>query len=77
VFTGYRTNSTLTFVEDEPDTTYEITQKFTFDDMEEHRYYTGDVVVPEAVTDNVTECTTKISENSYERIRFAYGLNLL
>ena len=73
VFTGYRTDSTLTFIEDEPETVYEITQNFSFADLEEHRYYTGDVVVPEAVTDNVGACTTKVSENSYERIRLAYG----
>lgn len=33
VFTGYKTNSTLTFQEDELDTKYSITQKFTVDDM--------------------------------------------
>ena len=73
VFTGYRTASTLTFEQDEPDTTYEITQKFTYDNLEEHRYYTGDVLVPEAVVNGVEECETKISVNSYERIRLAYG----
>lgn len=73
VFTGYRTSSTLTFEEDEIDTTYRIKQEFSFDDLEEKRYYTGDVVVPEALTANVTECTTKVSENSYERIRLAYN----
>ena len=73
VFTGYRTSSTLTFEEDELDTTYEITQKFSFEDLEEHRYYTGDVTVPEALVAGVNACTTKISENTYERIRLAYN----
>lgn len=73
VFTGYRTSSTLTFEEDEPETTYEITQQFTYDNLEEHRYYTGDVSVPEALVNGVTECTTKISESTYERIRLAYN----
>ena len=73
VFTGYRTSSTLTFEQDEPDTTYEITQQFTYDDLEEHRYYTGDVTVPEALVAGVGECTTQISENTYERIRLAYN----
>ncbi len=73
VFTGYRTSSTLTFEKDEPDTTYEITQEFTYDNLEEHRYYTGEVTVPEALVAGVTECTTEISENSYERIRLAYN----
>ena len=73
VFTGYRTSSTLTFEEDEPETTYEITQQFTYDNLEEHRYYTGDVTVPEAIVAGVGECTTKISESTYERIRLAYN----
>ena len=73
VFTGYRTSSTLTFEEDEPETTYEITQQFTYDNLEEHRYYTGDVTVPEAIVAGVDACTTKISESTYERIRLAYN----
>ena len=73
VFTGYRTSSTLTFEEDEIDTTYRIEQELSFEDLEEKRYYTGDVTVPEALTANVTECTTKVSEHSYERIRLAYN----
>ena len=73
VFTGYRTSSTLTFEEDEVDTEYQITQKFDYSDLEEKRYYTGEVVVPEALVDGVGDCTTKISEHSYERIRLAYN----
>lgn len=33
VFTGYKTDSNLTFAEDEPDTLYNITQDFTIDDV--------------------------------------------
>ena len=73
VFTGYRTSSTLTFEEDEVETTYEIKQNFDYNNLEEKRYYTGDVVVPEALTANVTECTTEVSEHTYERIRLAYN----
>lgn len=73
VFTGYRTSSQLTFAEDEPDTVYQIKQNFTFDNLEEKRYYTGDVTVPEALTDNITDCTTVVSDHSYERIRLAYN----
>lgn len=80
VFTGYRTSSNLTFDEEELDTTYEIDQTFTFADLEEKRYYTGDVQVPETVTVgnadpalNTTECDTQIIEKTYERIRLAYG----
>ncbi len=73
VFTGYRTASKLTFGEDEPETTYQITQDFTYANLEEKRYYTGDVTVPEALTDDITECTTAVAEHSYERIRLAYN----
>lgn len=73
VFTGYRTADTLTFEEDEPEKTYQITQNFSYQNLEEHRYYTGDVTVPEAVTDTTTACATEISVNSFERIRLAYG----
>ena len=41
VFTGYRTNSQLTFAEDEADTTYQITQKFTYKDIDEYAYFSG------------------------------------
>jgi len=73
VFTGYRTSDTLTFQKDEPDTTYEIQQDFDYRDLEEKRYYTGDVQIPEAITANTVECSTKISENTFERVRLAYN----
>ena len=73
VFTGYRTSSNLTFEEEELETEYQIKQSFDFDDLAEKRYYTGDVVVPEAITVNTTECVEKIEENTYERIRLAYN----
>jgi flagellar hook-associated protein 3 FlgL len=73
VFTGYRTADTLTFQHDEPDTKYEIVQNFDYKSLEETRYYTGDVEVPEALTDNTLPCTTTVSENSYDRVRLAYN----
>lgn len=76
VFTGYRTSDTLTFQKDEPETTFEITQNFDYSDLEEKRYYTGDVQVPEAITDKTEACDTKIAENSFERIRLAYNENI-
>ena len=73
VFTGYRTSDTLTFQKDEPETTFEIKQDFNFSNLEEKRYYTGDVLIPEAITANTVECNTKIAEHSYERVRLAYN----
>ena len=73
VFTGYRTSSDLTFMKDDPDTTYNIDQTFTYEDMEEHRYYTAGVTVPSEVNTTTPECTTDIKEYSYQRIRMGYG----
>jgi len=82
VFTGYRTASNLTFDEEELETKYQIDQEFTFADLEEKRYYTGDVNVPETIVvgsadpDNDTKrCPTIIEEHTYERIRLAYNGN--
>ena len=38
VFTGYKTNSTLTFLEDTTTYSYELTQNFTYADIEEYTY---------------------------------------
>ena len=80
VFTGYRTSSNLTFDEEELDTRYSISQSFDYSNLEEKRYYTGDVMVPEAVVtgsadpaNDTQDCTTTIAENTYERIRLAYN----
>ncbi len=75
VFTGYRTSSNLTFEDEELDTKYQIKQSFDFSNLEEKRYYTGTVEVPEALTQTTIKCPTEIQENSYERIRLAYNGN--
>ena len=52
VFTGYRTNCNLTFTEDELNTAYEITQTIAIEgNMEDHRYYDGDVIIPTTETE--------------------------
>lgn len=82
VFTGYRTSSNLTFDEEELETRYSIDQTFDYSNLEEKRYYTGDVKVPEAIVtgsadpaNDTADCTTTIAENTYERIRLAYNGN--
>jgi flagellar hook-associated protein 3 FlgL len=72
IFTGYRTSSNLTFDTDEEDTTYQISQSFSYSDMEEHRYYTGNVEVPTNVSTSTPLCDTEVGENTYDRIRLAY-----
>ncbi len=69
LFTGYRTSSNLTFDTDEEDTTYQISQTFSYSDIEEKRYYSGSVEVPTSATE---ECDTVIAESAYDRIRLAY-----
>ena len=69
VFTGYRTNSQLTFMEDEQQTTYEIKQEFSYEDMKDQRYYYGETEIP---ADAATECTTEIGTDTYTRLRMAY-----
>lgn len=73
VFTGYKTASQLTFMEDEPNTHYKITQKLSYTDIEEYEYYSGSVAVPTTVdevenTGNIPELT----KTSYDRVRLAY-----
>lgn len=46
VFTGYKTNSQLTFLKEDPEIKYEITEPISFEDIEEKRYYSNLVTVP-------------------------------
>lgn len=69
VFTGYRTGSKLTFMEDEKATKYAIDQTFDFKELHDHRYYYGDTTVP---ADADTRCTTQIGTSTYSRLRLAY-----
>ncbi len=73
IFTGYKTNSNLTFMKDEPDTVYRISQKFSYKDLEEHAYYSGSVEVPTTVTDvEKTNLIPEISKDMNYRIRLPY-----
>lgn len=49
VFTGFKTNSQLTFLKEDKDIKYEITEPVSFEDMEEKRYYSNLVTVPNTV----------------------------
>ena len=87
VFTGYRTNSTLTFMEDDPEESYDITQSFTYEDISEFKYYSGNVEVPQTlqeVLDGIANGSNRTkspyisdtTETAYDRIRLAYdGIN--
>ena len=74
VFTGFRTNCNLTFLEEEAETKYRIDQKLSVeDDMEEHRYYSGTSKVPTtedelAATENIND----MSQSNLYRMRLSY-----
>ena len=72
VFTGYRTTQQLTFKTDEETTSYTIDQKFSYKDISESRYTYGTVDVPTDAANNFDE-TISIGENTYDRLRLAYG----
>lgn len=75
VFTGFRTNKTLTFMADEKDTTYSIEQPIEMKEMEEYRYYSGSVKVPGDATevlDTTSIVNNPYTEHDYYRVRAAY-----
>lgn len=73
VFTGFKTNSKLTFLEDEANTTYRIAQKFNYRDIDEFTYYNGSVNVPTTVAEvQATDNIGAIGKSSYNRLRLAY-----
>lgn len=72
VFTGYRTTEQLTFKTDEETTSYTIDQKLSYKDISEARYTYGSVDVPTDAANSFDE-TISIGENTYDRLRLAYG----
>lgn len=73
VFTGYKTNKSLTFGEDTADTSYNITEKLTYDDISTKTYYSGLSEVPTIDDMNTgTLPSTNLEDHTYSRIRLAY-----
>ena len=73
VFTGFRTNSQLTFMEDSQETSYDITQSFGADQIEEYKYLTGNLSVPGTAGEILqTANITDTNQTAYNRIRLAY-----
>lgn len=70
VFTGYKSGCQLTFGDDISEQAYQIDQKFTYEDLEAHRYYSGNVIVPTSLDDG--NCTVEVGEHEYHRIRLGY-----
>ena len=77
VFTGYRTNKTLTFTENDSKTSYNITEPSNADKIYKKRFYTNEVEVP-ATADEMRNCTDNIkstmdvAQTDYYVVRLAY-----
>lgn len=74
VFTGYKTNTQLTFADNELETKYEITEKISFEDIEEKRFYSNEVVVPNTLLDVQAGVDLADMPKEYinQRIRLSY-----
>jgi len=79
VFTGYRTNSNVTFDGTDNNVRYYITENFDASQLEQHRYYSGEAEVPTTLTlDPVTNRYntfggTDIGVSTNYRLRLAYA----
>lgn len=73
VFTGYRTNKKLTFMENELTTSYKISQKLSYSSIEEYRYYGNDVEVPGSEFDILNGTIPDPASATFDRIRLPYG----
>ncbi len=79
VFTGYRTDKTLTFTENDEKTSYLITEPYSADRIYKKSFYTNEVSVPptaDAVIDTTTLSNLKadqeVIKDDYYVIRMAY-----
>ena len=75
VFTGYRTNKKITFMQDESTTKYEITQKLSYSDLQEHRYYGNDIEVPKSQNELNNNMIASPTKAAYDRIRLGYDVS--
>ena len=74
MFTGYKTNKQLTFGENESETAYTITENISYEDIEEKRYYSNDVVLPNTMDEVVVgvPIADMPQEHANKRIRLSY-----
>lgn len=83
VFTGYRTDKTLVFTDDDCDKKYNITQNLSANDFEKVSYFNNEVSVPAnkdqvnklddtSSADNLKKEDITIQNSSYKRLRLAY-----
>ncbi|MFV0464556.1 MAG: flagellin [Lachnospiraceae bacterium] len=73
VFTGYRTNSQLTFMDNENSTSYDIEQRFDSTQISSANYYSGSVDVPTSAAEIAnTGNIGDVIKTSYDRLRMGY-----
>lgn len=74
VFTGYKTDSTLTFLADDNEITYSITEPISYQDIEEKSYYSNLVKTPTTKTEVLAgvEMADMPQETVNQRIRLSY-----
>ena len=74
VFTGYKTNSTMTFLKDDSEIKYSITEPISYENIEEKSYYSNLVTVPTTLTDvqSGVAVADLPQEVSNQRIRLSY-----
>ncbi len=74
VFTGYKTNSKLTFMKDEKDIAYEITEPISYQNIDEKRFYSNYVDVPGSKEDLLPGVSMDQMPQEYtvNRIRLSY-----
>ena len=73
IFTGYRTNQKLTFMTNDPLASYNITQRLSFEDIEEYRYHSDEVTVPSTLTEVMNDPISDPQRATFDRIRLSYG----
>lgn len=73
VFTGYRTNQKLTFMEDDQTTSYNITQTLSYEDIQEYRYYGDKVTVPTTESEVLNNTISDPKQAEFDRIRLSYS----
>ncbi len=74
LFTGYKTGTTLTFLSADTEAHYTITEKFSYENIDTAKYYSGTVDVPTTLNgENGTTAVSNPKEVEQSRIRLSYA----
>lgn len=75
VFTGYKTNKTLTFQKEEPLSRYSITEKLDISDLTQKSFFTNTLTLPatDAEIQAGFDLENQMEEVTVDRIRLAYN----